>query len=148
MLTPLRPPFASAKSVASTPLTLSLKVTVKLMALALVGLAPSLIETTVGGVASQVTVLSLDVDAVLLLPARSVTLVAAMLAVTVPDVVMLLMATRNVVPSFGAISVTVAVFVPPAVPPIVMSVLSKVEVLIASLKTAVKLIGSLLVGSA
>ena len=64
--------------------------------------------------------LSVEVDAVLVLPTGSDTRAAAMLAVTVPEVVMPLMLTLNVVPLNGAISVTVAVFVPPAVPPIVM----------------------------
>ena len=42
---------------------------------------------TVGAVTSQVTVLSVEVDAALLLPARSVARAAAMVAMTVPDVV-------------------------------------------------------------
>src|SRR5215218_4089527 len=49
----VRPEFASAKSAASTPVTLSLNVTVQLTLDAFVGLEPArLIETTVGAVAS------------------------------------------------------------------------------------------------
>src|SRR4051812_35969915 len=126
------PVVAKAKSLASTPLTLSLNTTVKVRLAALVGVAPSVIDVTVGVVESQVTLLSVDVDAVLVLPARSETAPGAIDAVPVPFVVMPVMLTLNVVPLFGAISVTVAVFVPPVVPPIVMSVLTKLEVLIGS----------------
>jgi hypothetical protein len=52
---PPRPPFASAKSLESTPVTLSLNITVQWTVEALVGLASTLvIETTVGTVASIV----------------------------------------------------------------------------------------------
>ena len=48
---------------------------------------------TVGAVTSQVTVLSVEVEAALLLPARSVATPAAMVAMTVPEVVMPVTAT-------------------------------------------------------
>ena len=62
------------------------------------------------------TVLSVLVEARLPLPAASVATSAAIEAITVPLVVIPLTATLKVVPSLGAISVTVAV-VAPAVPP-------------------------------
>src|SRR5437870_4682646 len=113
------PVVASAKSLASTPVTLSLNVTVKLTLVAFVGLAAAaalLMEATVGAVTSHVTVPSVDVDTLLVFPARSETPAAGIVAITVPLVVMPLTATVNVVPLFGAISVIVAVLVPPAVP--------------------------------
>src|SRR5207244_4367852 len=110
------------KSLKSTPVTLSLNVTVYETLLAFVGLALAvLMDETVGAVTSYVTVLSVDVDTVLVLPAGSDTTPTAIVAVTVPVPVMPLMATVNVVPLFGAISVIAADFVPPAVPPIVTS---------------------------
>src|SRR4051794_12667226 len=69
---PLTPETAGLKSLESTPVTLSLNVTVNWTLAALVGLAPTrLIDSTVGATASHATVLSADVDAVLLLPTGS-----------------------------------------------------------------------------
>src|SRR5687768_4406273 len=67
-----------------------------------------------------------------------------MLAITVPLVVIPLTATLYVVPLFGAISVTPAV-VAPAVPLSITS--AEVKPVTAPLKTTVKLIGLVLVGS-
>jgi hypothetical protein len=66
---------------------------------------------------------------------------------TLPPLVMPPTATLNVVPSFGATSVIVTVFVPPAVPVTETSAAANVETLIGSLKTAVKLIGWVVAGS-
>ena len=87
------------------------------------------------------TVLSVEVEALFVLPAESETPPAGIDAITVPAVVMPLTATVNVVPLFGAISVSVTVFVPPAVPVVETSEDVKVDVSIGLLKTAVKLIG-------
>src|SRR5687768_17838845 len=97
---------------------------------------------TVGAAASKRTLLSLLVEAVLLLPAASCAAPGAMLAVTVPLVVMPLTATVYVLGP----PLIVAVLVPPAVPPMVTS--AAVKPLTASLNTAVKLIGPAAVGSA
>ena len=99
---------------------------------------------TVGGVASHVTVSSVDVEAALLLPAGSCAAFAAMLAMTVPAVVMPLTAAFHVV---GPPDNT-TVFTPPAVPAMVTSAFVNVAGLTASLNTMVKLIGDALVGSA
>src|SRR5438105_2109579 len=66
----------------------------------------------VGAVGSQVTLLSVEVETLLLLPATSVTAFAAIDAMTVPAVVIPDTAILNVVPLFGAISVIATVFVP------------------------------------
>src|SRR5687768_6528576 len=97
---------------------------------------------TVGRAASKLTLLSVLVEAVLLLPAASCATPAAMLAVTVPLVVMPLTAMLYVLGP----PLTVAVLVPPAVPPMVTS--ADVNPLTASLNTAVKVIGLAPVGSA
>src|SRR5439155_4988528 len=104
------------------------------MPLEFVGLV-LVIEETVGAVTSHVTVLSVDVDAVLLLPAGSVTRFAAIAAITVPFVVMPLTARLNVLLSALGF-VIVIVFVPPAVPVIATSDDVKLDVLIGSLKSA------------
>ena len=73
----------------------SLNTTVKLIGLVLVGSAwpPAWLMVTVGPVTSHVTVLSVEVDAVLPLPAASVAAPAAIEAMTVPDVVIPVTAT-------------------------------------------------------
>ena len=111
-------------------------------------LAGVVTDAVVGAATSQLTVLSVDVEALLVLPAGSETAPAAIVAVTVPVVVMPLTAAVNVVPSFGAASVIVTAFVPPAPPPIETSGPVKVEVSIGSLKMTVKLVGLVFVGSA
>ena len=50
--------------------------------------ATAWLMVTVGAVASQVTVLSVEVEAALALPARSVARLARIVAITVPEVVM------------------------------------------------------------
>src|SRR5688572_19446632 len=97
---------------------------------------------TVGAAASKRTLLSVLVEAVLLLPAASWAAPATMLAVTVPLVVMPLTATVYVLGP----PLIVAVLLPPAVPPIVTS--AALKPLTASLNTAVKVIGPAPVGSA
>src|SRR5687767_5113814 len=97
---------------------------------------------TVGAAASKLTLLSVLVEAVLLLPAASCAAPAAMLAVTVPLVVMPLTAMLYVLGP----PLTVAVLLPPAVPPMVTS--AALKPLTASLNTAVKVIGPAPVGSA
>src|SRR5688500_2490809 len=97
---------------------------------------------TVGRAASKLSLLSVLVEAVLLLPAASCAAPAAMLAVTVPLVVVPLTATVYVLGP----PLTVALLLPPAVPPIVTS--AALKPLTASLNTAVKLIGPAAVGSA
>jgi hypothetical protein len=94
-------------------------------------------DAVTGAVASHVTVLSVEVETVLVLPARSETPPAGIVVTAVPGVVMPLTATLKVVPSFGAISVIAALFVPPAVPVMETSEPMNVEVLMGSLKTAV-----------
>src|SRR5437773_1214414 len=123
--------------------TASLKPTVKLMGEALVGsVCPAAwLIVTVSATVSKVTVLSVLVEAVLPLPATSVATPAAIVAMTVPLVIPLTATLYVVGPP-----VTTAVFVPPAVPPIVTP--APVKPLTAWLKTAVKLIGEALVGSA
>src|SRR5687767_4767406 len=96
---------------------------------------------TVGRTASKLTLLSVLVDAVLLLPAASCAAPAAMVAITVPLVVMPLTATVYVLGP----PLTVAVLLPPAVPPMATS--EALKPLTGSLKTAVKLIGLAPVGS-
>ena len=75
----------------------SLNTTVKLIGLVPVGSPwpPAWLMVTVGGVVSwtQLTVLSVEVDAVLPLPAASVAAPAAIEAMTVPDVVIPVTAT-------------------------------------------------------
>ena len=92
----------------------------------------------------QVTVLSVLVEALLPLPAASVALLAPIVTITVPVVVIPPIATSNVLwsPRIG----DARGFVPPAVPVIVTSPFPKSRT--ASLKTAVKWIGAVLVGSA
>src|SRR4051812_46966299 len=99
IVAPAEPVPTSAKSEVSTPETPSLNVTVQETLAAFVGLdPPSAIELTAGAVTSHVTVLSLDVEAVLLLPAASVATPAATEAMTVPVVVMPVTATLYVEP--------------------------------------------------
>ncbi len=75
------------------------------------------------------------------LPTASVATPAAIVAMTVPEIVMPVTATLYVVPD----PVTVPTLVPPAVPAIVTSPVAKPVT--ASLNTTVKLIGLVLVGS-
>ena len=77
------------------PVTASLKTTVNRIGLLLVGSAcpAAWLMVTVGGVTSHVTVLSVEVDAALLLPAASVAAPAGTVAMTVPLVVMPVTAT-------------------------------------------------------
>src|SRR5205814_2176116 len=88
MLGVVRPVFARLKSAVLTPVTLSLNVTVHWTLAAFVGLVPSVIDETVGAVPSHVTVLSVEVETLLVLPAGSVTPPAGIEAITVPAVVM------------------------------------------------------------
>ena len=90
----------------------------------------------------HVTVLSVLVDAAFGLPAASFALLGAIVTVTVPEVVIPLTAMSNVL--LSPESVTLALL--PAVPVIVTSPFWNPDT--ASLKTAVKWIGELLVGSA
>ncbi len=115
------------------PMTVSLKTTVNLMVAPLVGStwAAAWSMVTVGGVASQVTVLSVEVEAVFRLPRPSVATPAAIVAITVPGVVIPLTATVYVVGP----PLTVPVFTPPDVPPIVTSPVAKP--MVGSLKTTV-----------
>ena len=88
----LVPPAVPAKltSPVAKPVTASLNMTVYRIGLVLVGSAwaTAWLIVTVGAVTSQVTVLSVEVDAVLALPARSVARSARIVAMTVPEVVM------------------------------------------------------------
>ena len=86
-------------------------------------------------------------DAVMLLPVTSCTVPAPIEAVTVPGPVMPRTDTSKVVSSLGAICVITTESVPVAVPPKVMSVLVKVEVLTGSLNITVNRIGLVSVGS-
>src|SRR5882672_2641918 len=88
----------------------------------------------------KVTVLSVLVEAALPLPAASWAIPAGIVAITVPSVMPLTATVYVVGPP-----VTVTVLVPPAVPAIVTSAL--VKSLTALLRTAVTLIGAVLVGS-
>ena len=88
------------------------------------------------------TVLSVEVEAALLLPAVSVATPAAIVATTVPEIVMPVTATRR---SSGR-RLTVPVLTPPELPPTVTSPVAKPNTV--SLNTAVKTIGLTLVGSA
>src|SRR5213594_3848666 len=97
---------------------------------------------TVGGVGSNVTGLSVLVEAVFPWPAASVAPPAGIVAITVPPLVRPLTATVEVLGP----PVTSTVVVPPAVPPITTSL--PVKPLTDSLKTAVKVMGAVLVGSA
>src|SRR5438874_1808481 len=127
MLGLVRPLFASAKSVGSTPVTLSLNVTVQLTLAVFVGVAfVRLMDVTVGPLTSQVTVLSVDVEAVLVLAAGSETSPAATEADTVPVVIPVTARLKVVLSALGLLMVTT--FVPPAVPLIVTSEDVKVEV--------------------
>src|SRR5206468_2062636 len=119
------------------PLTDSLKTAVKVMGAVLVGAAcpAAWLIFTVGGVGSNVTVLSVLVEAVFPLPAASVAPPAGIVAITVPPVV------SPLPPSFPTrrSSDLSTVLVPPAVPVIVTSL--PVKPLTDSLKTAVKVMG-------
>ena len=157
---PVGAPTAKAQPVAvptfekSPPVRLliaSLNVTLKIGLVALVRLSVFELPESeaawrsivaVGGVLSHATVLSDEVDALLLFPALSDATPAAIDAVTVPGVDIPVTATLYVVPE----PVTVATFVPPAVPVIVTSPVAKFVTV--SLKTTVKLIGLVFVGSA
>ena len=121
----------------------SLKTTVKLIGLALVGSAwpPAWLIVTVGATLSQVTVLSVEVEARLASAPALWATPAAKVAITVPPVVMPETATLYVIP----LPVTVAV-VAPAPPARVTSPVAKSATL--SLNTTVKLIGDVPVGSA
>ena len=89
----------------------------------------------------QVTVLSVDVDGAFGLPVRPVATPTGIVAITVPEVVMPVTST---VKTTGP-PVTVAIFVPPAVPVTVTSPVAKPTT--GSLNTAVNVIGVTLVGS-
>ena len=101
---------------------------------------------TVGRVVPNWTELSVEVEAVLLFPAMSVTLLAGIEATTVPSAPTAEVAIVQVMLSKvdGELH-EMPVAVEPAV---LISVESKVAGLIASLNTTVKLITGLLVGSA
>src|SRR5947207_1719465 len=126
------------------PLTGPLKTAVKLIGELFVGSAwpAAWLIVTAGRVASKLTLLSVLVEAVFRLPAASCATPAGVLAFTVPAAVMPLTATVSVL---GPL-LTVTVLVPPAVPEIVTP--APLKPLTGSLKTAVKLIGELLMGSA
>src|SRR5207248_164535 len=99
-------------------------------------------SSTTGDTGVKVTLLSVLVEAVLTLPAASVAIPAGMLAMIGPAVGMPRTATAEVLGP----PVTVTVLVPPAVP--LMVTPAPVKPLTGPLKTAVKLIGELFVGSA
>src|SRR5688572_18815855 len=126
----------------SKSVTASLKTTVKLIGLVLVGSAwpAAWLIVTLGARASYNTLLSVLVEATLRLT-PSVATPAGMLATTVPSLFMLLTATLYVVgpPVMRTV-------VAPAVPLRVTSAASSKSV-IGSLKTTVKLIGLVPVGS-
>ena len=84
MVPPAVPPIVTSALV--NPLTASLKTTVKLIGEALVGSAcpPAWLIVTVGATLSKLTTLSVLVDAVLRLPAPSLTTPAGTVAITVP----------------------------------------------------------------
>ena len=95
---PVRVPPAVPASVTSPvvkPTAIELNTTVKLIGLAPVGSAwPTAWSiVTVGGTTSQVTALSVEVEAALRLPTASVATPAAIVAVTVPEIVMPVTAT-------------------------------------------------------
>src|SRR4029450_10059859 len=94
----------------------------------------------------QLTVLSTLVEAALSLPAASCTLLAGIVTITSPAVVIPFTRTSHVVPSNGASCETFVTSVPPAVLPEVAGALLP-KPLTGSLKTAVKWIGAVLVGS-
>ena len=96
---------------------------------------------TLGGPVSQVTTLSVEVDADDGLPARPVAAPAVIDAITVPFVVIPVTATRYSAPP----PVTVTVFVPPEVPVIATSAASKLGTV--SLNTTANRIGLEPVGS-
>src|SRR5512141_1900933 len=96
---------------------------------------------TVGPPGDQATALSVLVDATFVRELASTATPAGTVAMTVPAVVMPVTATLYVVP----LPLTVAVFVPPAVPLIVTSPVAKPVT--AALNTTVKLIGEFPVGS-
>src|SRR5207244_1047192 len=138
---PAVPPITTSLPV--KPLTDSLKTAVKVMGAVLVGSAcpAAWLIVTVGGVAN-VTVLSVLVEAVFPLPAASVAPPAGIVAITLPPVVRPLPASAL----FPYTTLFRSVVVPPAVPPITTSL--PVKPLTDSLKTAVKVMGAVLVGSA
>src|SRR5436190_1628678 len=126
------------------PLTGPLKTAVKLIGEALVGSAwpAAWLIVTAGRVASKRSEERRVGEAGFRLPAASCATQAGMLAITVPSVVMPLTATASVlVPLFP-----VSGFVPPPAP--LMVTPAPLKPLTGPLKTAVKLIGELLVGSA
>ncbi len=86
---------AMVTSPVAKPVTASLNTTVKLIGLVFVGSGcpTAWLIVTVGAVLSQATVLSVDVEAVLALPAASVAAPAAMEAMTDPAVVIPVTAT-------------------------------------------------------
>src|SRR5207245_857442 len=135
---PDTPVVVRPKLLVEPPDTLSLNVTVKVTEAAFVGLVPPrVIELTVGAVTSQLTVLSVLVEAEFGFPPEVAT-PAAIVAMTVPLVVIPVTATLYVVPE----PVTVAV-VAPAVPERVTSPVAKSET--DWLKTTVQLIGDVFV---
>ncbi len=119
------PPAVPPKvtSPVAKPVTASLNTTVKLIGLVFVGSgwAAAWLIVTVGATLSKLTVLSVEVEAALPLPAVSLATPAAIDATTVPAPVMPVTATLYVVPE----PVTVPTFAPPAVPVIVTSPVAK-----------------------
>ena len=77
-------PFVTITSVASKPVTPSLNVTVTAIGLPFVGSGAVAVIATVGATSSNVTLLSLLVEAVFAFPAASFATPAASAAVTVP----------------------------------------------------------------
>src|SRR5207247_2631957 len=142
LVPPAVPPITTSLPV--KPLTGSLKTAVKVMGAVLVGSAwpAAWLIVSLGGVGSDVSLLSVLVEAVFPLPAASVPPPAGIVSITLPPVVRPLTAP---VP-YPTLSRSSTVLVPPAVPPITTSL--PVKPLTGSLKTAVKVMGAVLVGSA
>src|SRR3954447_22758319 len=132
-------------SVLVKPLTGSLKTAVNSIGAALVGsFWPAFwVIVTLGFVEWEVTVLSVAVDALFVLPAASLAPSAGIEAMTAPSVMPETAMLKVLLSELGVVTVTV--LVPPALPEIETSVL--VKPLTGSLKTAVNSIGEALVGS-
>src|SRR5206468_959109 len=141
LVPPAVPPITTSLPVKR--LTESLKTAVEVMGAVLVGSAcpAAWLIVTVGGVGSNVTVLSVLVEAVFPLPAASVAPPSGIVAITLPPT---LFPYTTLFRSLGP-PVTSTVLVPPAVPPITTSL--PVKPLTGSLKTAVKVMGAVLVGT-
>src|SRR5215831_10367085 len=126
------------------PVTASLKTTEKLIGDVFVGSAcpAAWLIVTVGAVGFHVTVLSVLVEAVLVFPAVSLAAAVGIDATTVPAVVIPVTLTVYV----GPLPLMLAASVPPAVDPVKAMSLA-VKPVTGSLKTTVKLIGEVAVGS-